>query len=278
MKKGIFKKLVVAALVGVMSIGLISCGNSNADSKDPVQAIKDKGKVVVGLSADFAPYEFHAMINGKDETVGFDINIAKQIASDMGVELEIKEMDFDALISALKAGQIDMIISGMNPTDERKEQVDFSDIYYESQHAVIVNKNDVDKYKEASALDGKKIGVQLGSTQEQLAKEKIKNAELTSLANVNNVVLELKSGKVDAVVTDQPVAEMVVKTNPELALCGITYKEESGGNAIAVQKGSDELVKQVNTTIKNLKDSGKLKQFLDDATDQGKFVVEDSAK
>lgn len=278
MKKGIFKNIISLVMIGIMSFGLIACDKSSSDSKNQVEAIKNKGKVVVGLSADFAPYEFHAMIDGKDETVGFDINIAKQIASDMGVELEIKEMDFDALISALKAGQIDMIISGMNPTDERKEQVDFSDIYYESQNAVLVNKNDVDKFKEASALDGKKIGVQLGSTQEQLAKNKIKNAELTSLANVNNVVLELKSGKVDAVVTDEPVAEMAVKTNPELALSGITYKEEAGGNAVAIQKGSDELVNLVNSTIKNLKDNGKLKEFLDEATDQGKFVVEDNAK
>ena len=100
-------------------------------TKDALSTIKDNKKVIVGLSADYAPYEFHAMVDGKDQTVGFDVDLAKEVAKDMGVELELKEMDFDALIGALKAGQIDMIISGMNPDDERKKQIDFSDIYYE---------------------------------------------------------------------------------------------------------------------------------------------------
>ena len=129
MKKGLIKKIFAATLVGVMALSFVGCGSK--EEKNDLETIKEKGKVVVGMSADYAPYEFHAMIDGKDKVVGFDVNLANEIAKDMGVKLEIKEMEFDPLIGALKAGQIDMIISGMNPDEKRKKQIDFSDIYYE---------------------------------------------------------------------------------------------------------------------------------------------------
>ena len=266
MKKGLLKKIFATALVGVMAVSLIACG-AKKEEKDSLSAIKENKKVIVGLSADYAPYEFHTMVDGKDQTVGFDVELAKEVAKDMGVELEIKEMDFDALIGALQAGQVDMIISGMNPDDERKKQIDFSDIYYEVQHGVIVNAVDKDKFKTAEDLNGMKIGAQLGSTQQKIAEEKITGAQLTLLANVNNLVLELKSGKVSAVITEQPVAKIAIKSNPELALSDITFKDEAGGNAIGLKKDSPELVAQVNKTIKRLKDSGDLDKFIITATE-----------
>ena len=97
MKKGMLKKIFAIATIGVMSIGLISCGKKE---EDKLTEIKNKGKLVVGLSADYAPYEFHIINDeGKDEIVGFDIDIAKEIAKDMGVELEIQDMDFDLLVA-----------------------------------------------------------------------------------------------------------------------------------------------------------------------------------
>ena len=224
--------------------------------------IKNNKKVIVGLSADYAPYEFHTMVDGKDETVGFDVDLAKEIAKDMGVELELKEMDFEALIGALKAGQIDMIISGMNPDDERRKEIDFSDIYYEAQHGVIVNAADKDKFKITEDLNGKKIGAQLGSTQQKIAEEKVTGANLTLLANVNNLILELKSGKVEAIITEEPVAKIAIKNNPDMALSAIVFKDETGGNAVGLKKDSPELVAQINKTIKKLKDSGDLEKSI----------------
>lgn len=266
MKKGLLKKIFTTTLVGVMAVSLMACGAKKED-KDALTTIKANKKVIVGLSADYAPYEFHAMVDGKDETVGFDVDLAKEVAKDMGVELELKEMEFDALIGALKAGQIDMIISGMNPTDERKEQMDFSDIYYESQHAVLINAADKEKFKTIEDLKGKKIGAQLGSTQQDIAVEAVGEENVTLLPNVNNLILELKTGKVEAIITEEPVVKMAIKTNPEMVLSDIIIKSEDIGNAIGLKKDSPELVAQVSKTIKRLKDSGDLEKFIINANE-----------
>lgn len=268
MKKGLIKKVVASALLGIMTMGLVGCGSSNNTSaagnkNDLLETIQDKGKVVVGMSADYAPYEFHYIDeNGKDVIGGFDVDIANEIASKLGVELVIQEMDFDALVTALPVGKVDLVISGMNPTEERAKVVDFSEVYYNSQHGILVRAEDVDKYKTFADLEGAKVGAQLGSTQEQIAKNEIPNADLQLLANVNNLILELKSGKVDAIIMEKPVAQMAVKSNPELAVGEPTYEEESGGNAVGVAKGNEELLAKVNEVIKELNETGKMDEYI----------------
>ncbi|MGL5379309.1 transporter substrate-binding domain-containing protein [Clostridium sp.] len=269
MKKGILNKILAASLVSVMALGLMGCGgNSTSDTdsqKDMLEVIQEKGEVVVGMSADYAPYEFHILENGEDKVVGFDVDIAKEIASDLGVELKIQEMDFDALVGALPAGKVDLVISGMNPDEERRKAVDFSDIYYVSSHGILVRKEDKDKYKNIEDLNGLKIGVQLGSTQEKIAQEKVEGAKLTQLANVNNLILELKSGKVDALIIETPVAEMAIGSNPDLVVGDVKFEEESGGNAVGIKKGSPKLVAEVNKTINRLIDDGTLDKYIVDA-------------
>lgn len=268
MKKGLIKKVVASALLGIMTMGLVGCGSSNNTSaagnkNDLLETIQDKGKVVVGMSADYAPYEFHYIDeNGKDVIGGFDVDIANEIADAIGVELVIQEMDFDALVTALPAGKVDLVISGMNPTEERAKVVDFSEVYYNSQHGILVRAEDVDKYKTFADLEGAKVGAQLGSTQEQIAKNEIPNADLQLLANVNNLILELKSGKVDAIIMEKPVAEMAVKSNPELAVGQPTYEEESGGNAVGIAKNNPELLAKVNEVIKELNETGKMDEYI----------------
>lgn len=268
MKKGLIKKVLVSALLGIMTMGLVGCGSADnkeisENKNDLLKTIQEKGKVVVGMSADYAPYEFHYIDeSGKDVIGGFDVDIANEIAKKIGVELAIQEMDFDALVAALPAGKIDLVISGMNPTEERAKVVDFSEIYYNSKHGVLVRAEDVDKYKTFADLEGAKVGAQLGSTQEQIAKSEIPNADLQLLANVNNLILELKSGKVDAIVMEKPVAEMAVKTNPELAVGEPTYEEKTGGNAVGIAKGNEELLAKVNEVIKELNETGKMDDYI----------------
>lgn len=267
MKKGLIKKVVASTLLGIMTMGFVGCGASNnksaTETKDLLETIQEKGKVVVGMSADYAPYEFHYIDeNGKDVIGGFDVDIANEIANSLGVELVIQEMDFDALVAALPAGKIDLVISGMNPTEKRAKVVDFSEIYYNSQHGILVRSEDVDKYKTFADLEGVKVGTQLGSTQEQISRNEIPNADLQLLNNVNNLILELKAGKVDAIVMEKPVAEMAVKSNPELAVGNPIYEEESGGNAVGIAKGNEELLAKINEVIKNLNESGKMDEYI----------------
>ncbi|MFR2743115.1 transporter substrate-binding domain-containing protein [Clostridium saudiense] len=268
MKKGLMKKVIAAVMLGVMTMGFVGCGASSNkasdnNSTDLLETIQEKGKLVVGMSADYAPYEFHYIDeNGKDVIGGFDVDIANEIADAIGVELVIQEMDFDALVSALPAGKVDVVISGMNPTEERAKVVDFSDIYYNSQHGILVRAEDADKYKTFADLEGAKVGAQLGSTQEQIAKAEIPNADLQLLANVNNLILELKSGKVDAIVMEKPVAEMAVKNNPDLAVGEPTYEEKTGGNAVGVAKNNPELLAKINEVINELNESGKMDDYI----------------
>lgn len=271
MKKGLIKKVVASALLGIMTMGFVGCGTSDntsavgdkKETKDLLETIQEKGKVVVGMSADYAPYEFHYIDeSGKDVIGGFDVDIANEIADALGVELVIQEMDFDALVAALPAGKVDLVISGMNPTEERAKVVDFSEIYYNSQHGILVRAEDVDKYKTFADLEGVKVGAQLGSTQEQIARSEIPNADLQLLNNVNNLILELKAGKVDAVIMEKPVAEMAIKSNQELAVGNPIYEDKTGGNAVGMAKNNPELLAKINEVIKELNESGKMDDYI----------------
>ena len=272
MKKGLMKKIIATAVLGIMTMGLAGCGSSNdknsASKTDLLEKIQKNGKLVVGMSADYAPYEFHYIDeNGKDVIGGFDVDIANEIANKIGVNLVIQEMDFDALVSALPAGKVDLVISGMNPTEERAKVVDFSEVYYNSKHGILVRAEDADKYQTFSDLEGAKVGVQLGSTQEKIAKTEIPNVNLQQLSNINNLILELKAGKVDAIVMEKPVAEMAVKSNPELAVGKPTYEEQTGGNAVGIAKNNPQLLAKVNEVITELNESGKMDEYIEKANE-----------
>lgn len=273
MKKGFLKKIGLLGITGIMMFSFAGCGadsseNSKEEPKTKLEEVKKNKKLVIGMSADYAPYEFHAMIDGKDTVVGFDVDFAKEVAKDLGVDLEIKEMNFEALLAAVQANQIDMIISGMNPDPEREKVVTFSDVYYEAQHGVLVNKKDLDKYKEIKDLTDAKIGAQIGSTQEKITKETVKAKEPTLMADVNNLILELKTGKIDALITEEPVAKMAIKKNPEMSLVStIKLEADGGGNAVAVKKGETDLIVEVNKTIKRLLESGELEKFIIEANE-----------
>ncbi|WP_252229361.1 ABC transporter substrate-binding protein [Clostridium sp. ZBS15] len=275
MNKGLLKKLGLVVAIGAMAISIIGCsGNKNTEgskgskeSASVLESIKQKGKLVVGTSADYPPYEFHKEVDGKDQIVGFDISMAKSLAEDLGVELQINDMDFDGLLIALQAGKVDMVFAGMTPTDERKENADFSDIYYTAKHGFIVRKGEEGNIKSLDDLKDKKIGVQKGSIQERLANDKIPDAEKKALGKVTDLVLDLKNNKVDAILVELPVAEFNCEKNSDIALTDVILEDSEGGSAIAMNKGSDDLKSEINKTIQKLKDEGKIDQFVIEAND-----------
>lgn len=261
--KGKVKALVLALTV-CLGATLVGCSGNKTTKIDQ---IKKSGKIVLGTSADYAPYEF-VIVNkdGKDEIVGFDIEIAKEIAKDLGVELEIKNMDFKGLLPSLKTGQIDLIISGMTPTEERKKEIDFSNIYYRAIQSVVVRAADKDKYNSLESLTGVRVGAQSTSIQEGIAKKDIKDAKVTSLAKITELVASLKTNKIDAIVMENPVAKGHVSKSSDLAIADIKVGDEDGGSAIGVQKGQQDFVDSINKTIDRLIAEGKIDQFVTDAT------------
>lgn len=258
MKKNILSKVLGILLIITMMLSFAACsagsGNSSTSSSNTeVDKIKKAGVLVVGTSGDYPPYEFHKQVNGKDEIVGFDMEIAKQIAKDLGVKLEVKDITFNGLLEALNTKKVDMVIAGMNPTAERAKAVDFSKIYYKAVQTVLIRTEDKDKYKALTDLKGMKVGVQMGSVQEQLANDQMKGSTIKSLGKITDLVLELKNKKIDALVVEKPVADSYAAKNPDLFVTDMKFANaEDMGSAIAVRKNSPALVKIVNSTIDKL--------------------------
>lgn len=238
---------------------------AHAEQDQAWEKIKERGELRVGLSADYAPMEFEHTVNGKTEYAGVDIDLAKKIAKDNNLKLKIVNMSFDSLLGALKTGKIDIIISGMTSTPERKKQVDFSDSYMMTKNIMLVKKDKVNEYKDIKDFNNKKVGAQKGTEQEKIAQTEIENASITSLSRLPDVILALKSGKVEGAVVEKPVAEAYLKQNPKLGISNVKFNEEEKDTVIAVSKDSPKLLSQVNKTIKEVKDKGLIDKYMTNA-------------
>ncbi|CAC6990432.1 TPA: ABC transporter permease subunit [Staphylococcus aureus] len=238
---------------------------AHAEQDQTWEKIKERGELRVGLSADYAPMEFEHTVNGKTEYAGVDIDLAKKIAKDNNLKLKIVNMSFDSLLGALKTGKIDIIISGMTSTPERKKQVDFSDSYMMTKNIMLVKKDKVNEYKDIKDFNNKKVGAQKGTEQEKIAQTEIENASITSLSRLPDVILALKSGKVEGTVVEKPVAEAYLKQNPKLGISNVKFNEEEKDTVIAVPKDSPKLLSQINKTIKEVKDKGLIDKYMTNA-------------
>ncbi|MBO8577925.1 ABC transporter permease subunit [Staphylococcus aureus] len=255
--------LVLGLLISSAMVYINPAAYAEQDQK--WEKIKERGELRVGLSADYAPMEFEHTVNGKTEYAGVDIDLAKKIAKDSNLKLKIVNMSFDSLLGALKTGKIDIIISGMTSTPERKKQVDFSDSYMMTKNIMLVKKDKVNDYKDIKDFNNKKVGAQKGTEQEKIAQTEIENASITSLSRLPDVILALKSGKVEGVVVEKPVAEAYLKQNPKLGISNVKFNEEEKDTVIAVPKDSPKLLSQINKTIKEVKDKGLIDKYMTNA-------------
>ncbi|EOB8193857.1 TPA: ABC transporter permease subunit [Staphylococcus aureus] len=255
--------LVLGLLISSAMVYINPAAYAEQDQK--WEKIKERGELRVGLSADYAPMEFEHTVNGKTEYAGVDIDLAKKIAKDNNLKLKIVNMSFDSLLGALKTGKIDIIISGMTSTPERKKQVDFSDSYMMTKNIMLVKKDKVNDYKDIKDFNNKKVGAQKGTEQEKIAQIEIENASITSLSRLPDVILALKSGKVEGVVVEKPVAEAYLKQNPKLGISNVKFNEEEKDTVIAVPKDSPKLLSQINKTIKEVKDKGLIDKYMTNA-------------
>lgn len=261
MKKGLIKKIFATALIGAVAMSMVACGGKDEAEKDMLTQIKESGKFTVGISIDYAPYEFFVMENGEKKEVGMDIDLLNEIAKDMGVTYELKEMEFGTICESVANGTINMGVSGLSPDEERKKLVDFSDIYFEAEQGVLINKKDAETIRGLDDLKGKKIGAQGGSIQAKIA-QGVDGANVTLLTEVPTLVQSLKRGDLDAVIMELPVADIQAIVNEDLAVAEKKIEDASGGGAsVAVPKNQQSLVDQINKTIKRLKDEGKIDQF-----------------
>lgn len=273
MKKKIFNIAIIAMTV----LFLFGCGKKEekkSETKEKIKvevattgptidAIKEKGKIVLGTSADFPPMEWTSFQDGSEKYQGVDIALAQAIADSLGVKLEVKNMAFEGLLGSLKAGDVDMVLAGMGADDERKKQVDFSDEYSKGKQVLLVTEENKDKFKTFDDLNGKIIGTQLGSLQQKFATEKF--GDNCKGFDLNNVIIEqLKNKSIDAAfLSELPAKQFASITDGLVIIDNLGIPDESGF-AVAVKKGNDDLTKAVNEVIKGLKDSGQMEKWFDE--------------
>lgn len=242
------KKIIVLCLVGLMAVGALLGGCGGEQKK----AASDSAKVLkVGCNADFAPFEFQD-VSGK-EYVGFDMDLIRAVGKEMGYEVKIQNINFDGLIPAMEAGNIDVIISGMTITKERADKVSFSKPYYQSGLTAVV-KNDNNTIKGFKDLEGKTIAVQIGTTGANKAKE-IPNAKVKEFNSSADTFMELKAGGVDAVVNDRPVNDYYLVKGGDKDAKSLSEVLSAEDYGIALKKNS-ELTKKVDEALEKLKASG----------------------
>lgn len=230
-----------------------------------LQQIKEAGKIVAGTSADYPPYEFHLLNDKEGELVGIDIDIAKVIAEELGVKLEVKDIIFSRIFDALDDGQIDIAIAGLHPNEERKKRADFSDIYYMAIQTIVIRAEQADLIKTVEDLRGKTVGVQKDTIQEGMARSHIEGASFVVRETIEELIINLEKGLVDALILEKPVAESYVNRNKHFAIVQCKKFVDKLGSAIAVKKFNTELLAEINRILKKLKDENKIEEFVENA-------------
>jgi arginine/lysine/histidine transporter system substrate-binding protein len=252
------KKRFVLFLTMIMLVGLLAaCGTSKKENAD---TNNDKKVLTMGTSADYPPFEFINTGKSKD-IIGFDVDLAKTIAAKLGYEVKVKDIDFSGLIQSLKSGQVDFVLAGMTPTEKRKKNVDFSDIYYTAQH-MIVSKQD-SGINTLEDLKGKTVGVQLGSIQEGKAKDINKTVaiKIENRDRIPDIIQEIKAGRFDAAIIEDTVAKGYFTKGKDLKGFTIGDNPDEAGSAIAFPKNSD-LTEKFNKELKKMKENGELNDLI----------------
>ena len=290
------KKLLSLLLALVMLLSFAACANDDdtppADGDDQQQEeqngsesttmnkladIKAAGELVVGTSADYPPYEFHTEIDGKDTIVGFDISIAQAFADELGVELKLVDMAFESLLISLQNGDFDLVMAGLTPDEKRAKTVDFTDVFFHNKQIVIIRAEDADKYVTTEDMAGTTLGVQAGTVQETIAADLTDENKVVKLKKFPELIMELKTGKIDGVCTNTMVASAYVSAHPDLLCQDIGIVWDNTGFAGAIQKGDNgEFMAFLNETIAKLQEDGSIDRFVAEAQQLANASSEDA--
>ena len=276
--KNVKKILCVVLALGVI-LALAACGSSSSGSNSGTAAAAPE-KLVLGTSADYAPFEFmYPDDNGDLVYGGIDISVGQYIADYMGKELQVENMGFDYLLASLQKGDFDIVIAAMEISEERLNSADFSDPYYtDYPPMVLVKAVNADAYTSTDSFSGKSVGAQTATTKEGIVKDDLTGANLVSLQNVNDLVNQLVNDKIDAVVLDGAVALQFVASNSDLAVASVDLGE-AYPYCVAVAKGDPKgLLPGINEAIADMLEQGKVTEFEDVAASLEDVLVEVTAE
>ena len=242
--------LVVLMAFGLL-LGVTGCGGGGEDEGDN----SEKSALVIRAAAEatFAPFEYQG---DSGEVEGFDADIIKAIGEAEGIEVNMKHMDWDGLFPALQADDINVVISAMTITDDRKKVVDFSDPYFEATQIIAIQKDS--KIASLEELVGKPVGVQQNTTGQFAVEglEGVNNDDIKKYPTAPDALMNLQNGLVEAVVGDAPVVLNYIKSNPDCGLKTITDDFEKEYYGIALNKGDEELLEKINEGLAKIKEDG----------------------
>lgn len=266
MKK--FTKILALICALMMVVATVGCAKTenNSDSETPtLDAIRERGTLIMGTESTYPPFEFIVIENGESVGVGMDVALGQAIADKLGVKLQTSEMAFDSLIPAVQAGTVD-IAASITPTAERREAVDFSVNYYDTTNCFLVRAADADVFTSKESFDGKIIGAQQGTAQNTLLMEEMTNAQSLILPKTSTLIQELKTGNIDAICLEKPVADCYAAAyNGELVVCSFELSVDDGGVAVPVAKGQEDLLAFVDEVIEEMKANGEMQKIYDEA-------------
>ena len=277
------KKFLALMLAMLMALSLVACGGGNNAADDNNANDGDDAamtKLVLGTSADYAPFEFmYPDESGEMVYGGIDVSVAQYIADEMGVELQVENMGFDYLLTSLDKGDFDIVLAAMEATPDRLENADFSDPYYtDVPPAILVKADKADQYKTLADFNGKSIGAQTATTKLDMVND-IEGANAVALQSVLDLVNELVYDKVDAILVDGGVAKQYAEANPDLVIADASAElGEPAPYCVAVQKGDPKgLLPAINAAIAKLNEANMLETFIADADSLADVAVEVSA-
>ena len=242
MKKMMKWSMTLGALFLLGACGSEGKGSASSENEttNKLEEVKKAGVLKVGTSADFPPFEFHTMVDGKDTIVGADVDMVNAIAKELGVKVQWSDTEFDPMLASLQQGNLDMGVSGISATAERKKNMLFTENYYAPKQNVVTKKENMDKYTDIASLEGLKVGAQKGSIQEGIVKDQFTDSQLVAVGKIPSLVVEVKQGSIAALVLEDKIAESYVAQNEDLALADIEVaSSDDESYAIALPKGSE---------------------------------------
>lgn len=276
------KRLLALALGAVMVFSMAACGGSgdkaaeeSTESSNQLESIKAAGVLKVSTSPDFAPYEFEdPSKSDQDAYVGADMELARYIAEQLGVDLEIVPMSFDACLAGVTQDKVDISISGFYPSEERRKTVDFTEAYFDdSKQCVVINKADMDKYKTAEDFVGASLAAQNGSAQADVAESQAQ-AKVQLVKKTTDGIQMVKANKCAGIVLQAVMADSVVSSDDTLAIATPEYTYDEGELVVAVKKGESELTEELNKIVKEVNDQGLYGQWIVEAQELAQTISE----
>ncbi len=302
-----YKKIFALLLALIMVFSLAACGENKEKEDDPkddpkkeswwdgpsyeevkknlgkaeitigektgvLASVLEKGVLVIGTSPDYPPAEYVDMVTG--EIKGEEILLAQYIANSLGVELKVESMDFDAVLTSVATGKIDLGISGFGYKADRAENYEISIGYQiastDGHHTILVKADDVDKYNSLADFEGKVIDAQINSLQEMYVKDQIKNPQYQPITSLDQGILDLMAGKVDAVALDSTTAmnyaaqsdgQLVSLFEAKKLEFDLSIYNDYEGNICVARKGETSFMNAVNQVLQQAMDNGVLKNM-----------------